>query len=58
VVLYDASRIEEVAKAPADKLVDAQRSLLLDPFDEDVIAAATENGITAPICGTGRRRYR
>lgn len=45
VLLYDASRIQEVASAPQDKLVDAQRSLLLDPSDEEVIAAAKKNGI-------------
>ncbi len=49
VVLYDASRIQEVAKAPKEKLVDAQRSLLLDPSDADVIAAALRNGISAQM---------
>ncbi len=45
VVLYDASRIEEVAKLPAEQLVEAQRSLILDPNDPEVIAAARANGI-------------
>ena len=45
VVLYDASRIEEVAKLPADELVEAQRKLILDPNDPEVIAAARRNGI-------------
>jgi len=33
VLLYDASRIEEVAKRPSEELVEAQRSLILDPRD-------------------------
>jgi nitrate reductase beta subunit len=45
VLLYDASRIEEAASAPQDSLVDAQRALLLDPFDPHVIAAAERNGV-------------
>jgi nitrate reductase beta subunit len=46
VILYDASRIEEAASAPEDSLVDAQRSLLLDPADPAVLAAARKNGIS------------
>jgi nitrate reductase beta subunit len=45
VVLYNAERIEEVANRPDEELVDAHRSLILDPFDPDVIAAACRNGI-------------
>jgi nitrate reductase beta subunit len=45
VVLYDASRIEETAKLPADQLVEAQRRLILDPNGPEVIAAARNNGI-------------
>jgi nitrate reductase beta subunit len=45
VVLYDASRIEETAKLPADQLVEGQRRLILDPNDPEVIAAARNNGI-------------
>ena len=45
VLLYDASRIEEVAKRPPEELVEAQRSLILDPNDPEVIAAARDNGI-------------
>ena len=45
VVLYDASRIEETAKLPADQLVEGQRRLILDPNDPEVIAAARKNGI-------------
>ena len=45
VVLYDASRIEETAKLPADQLVEGQRRLILDPNDPEVIAAARKNGV-------------
>ncbi len=45
VLLYDAERIEEVAKTPDSGLVEAQRSLILDPNDAQVIAAARKNGI-------------
>jgi nitrate reductase / nitrite oxidoreductase, beta subunit len=45
VLLYDAGRIAEVAKLPAEELIEAQRSLVLDPFDPEVIAAARQNGI-------------
>ena len=33
VLLYDADRIEEVAKLPDDELVEGQRSMILDPHD-------------------------
>jgi nitrate reductase beta subunit len=44
-MLYDASRVEEAMKAPEDCLVESQRSVLLDPFDPEVIAGAQANGI-------------
>jgi len=45
VLLYDAARIEEVAKSPKEELVDAQRSMILDPADPEVIAEAARAGI-------------
>ena len=45
VLLYDASRIEEAASMPDEKLVEAHRSLILDPHDPEVIAGARRNGI-------------
>lgn len=45
VLLYDADRIEEVAKVPENDLVEAQRGIIQDPFDPDVIAAAKANGV-------------
>lgn len=44
-VLYDADRIEEIATLPEEELIEAQRSMILDPFDPEVIAAARKNGI-------------
>ncbi|HHJ63850.1 MAG TPA: nitrate reductase subunit beta [Aquifex aeolicus] len=45
VILYDADRIVEAAKKSDRDLVDAQREIILDPFDEEVIKAAKANGI-------------
>ncbi len=45
VLLYDAERIEAVARTPDDGLIEAQRSLILDPHDPEVIAAARQNGV-------------
>jgi nitrate reductase beta subunit len=45
VLLYDADRIQEVAAADEDKLVDAQLGIYLDPFDPEVIMKARKNGI-------------
>jgi len=44
-LLYDADRIEETAKRPDHELVDAQRDMILDPFDAQVIREARENGV-------------
>ncbi len=45
VILYDADRIEETASVDEDKLVDEQMDMMLDPFDDEIIKAAKENGI-------------
>ncbi|MCB0747435.1 MAG: nitrate reductase subunit beta [Ignavibacteriae bacterium] len=45
VLLYDADRIEEAASAPESELIDRQLDIILDPFDEQVIQRAKENGI-------------
>ncbi len=54
VLLYDAERIEEVAKMPAEELVEAQRSLILDPHDPEVVAAARANGVHASVIEAAR----
>ncbi len=45
VLLYDAERIEEVAKRPDEELIEAHRSIVLDPFDPAVLSQAAANGI-------------
>ena len=45
-LLYDASQIEKVAAVADEDLVEAQRGMIKDPFDPEVIAAAKANGIT------------
>ena len=45
VLLYDADKIEETAKHEDHELIDAQRKMILDPFDENVIREAKKNGI-------------
>ena len=55
VLLYDADRIAEVARAADHALLDAQRSLILDPHDRDVAAAAARNGVPAATLDAARR---
>jgi nitrate reductase beta subunit len=55
VLLYDAERIEEAARADATSLADAQRSLILDPFDPAVERAAVESGVPAGVVAAARR---
>jgi nitrate reductase beta subunit len=55
VLLYDASRIEEVASRPPEELVEAQRSLILDPNDPEVVAAARANGIHDSVIESARK---
>ncbi len=54
-VLYDASRLTEIAKLPDHELVEAQRSILLDPNDPAVIEAARKNGIHDSIVESAQR---
>ena len=54
-LLYDASRIEEIASCPEDKLVEAQRDLVQDPFDPEVIAAAKANGVSDGMVNAAQR---
>jgi nitrate reductase beta subunit len=49
VLLYDAELIEKVASRPDEELVEAQRQMILDPFDVKVIAAARANGIADDV---------
>lgn len=44
-LLYDADKILDAMNVADDKLVEAQRDLILDPFDPKVREAALRNGI-------------
>lgn len=55
VLLYDADRIADVANARDDSLVDAHRSMLLDPCDPVVAAEAQRCGIAAATIDAARR---
>jgi len=55
VLLYDASRIEEVARLPDDQLIDGHRSLVLDANDPAVERAARANGIHDSVIEAAKR---
>ncbi len=55
VLLYDASRIQEAGNRPDEELIDAQRALILDPHDPQVIAAARKNGIRDSVLESARK---
>jgi nitrate reductase beta subunit len=55
VLLYDASRVHEAAAASADRLLEVQRSIILDPSDPGVAAAAAGAGIPAATIDAARR---
>jgi nitrate reductase beta subunit len=55
VVLYDASRIREAAGVPEARLVEAQRDLLLDPFDPAVQAGARAGGVADALVEAAQR---
>ncbi|HHQ48347.1 MAG TPA: nitrate reductase subunit beta [Acidobacteria bacterium] len=55
VVLYDADRIEEVASLPDEELVEGHRSLILDPHDPAVIAAARANDVPDDVIEHAQR---
>ena len=49
VLLYDADRIESVALQGDQELVAAQREMILDPFDPQVIAEAEKSGVPEEV---------
>ncbi|MGH9470473.1 MAG: nitrate reductase subunit beta, partial [Terriglobia bacterium] len=49
VVLYDADLIQATASKPDHELVEAQRSIILDPFDEAIIAQARRDGVDEKV---------
>jgi nitrate reductase / nitrite oxidoreductase, beta subunit len=46
VLLYDADGVEAAALKKDDELIEAHRSLILDPSDPEVRAGAKKNGVT------------
>jgi nitrate reductase beta subunit len=55
VLLYDAGRIEEAAKVPAERLVEAQRDIILDPSAETVVASARRSGVPDAMIDAARK---
>jgi len=55
VLLYDAEKIEEIAALPDDQLVEAQRSMILDPNDPRVIEEALRNGIHESVIESAQK---
>ncbi len=54
-VLYDADKMREAACLPDDQLVEAQRELILDPWDDEVVAEARRNGVHDAIIESARK---
>lgn len=54
-LLYDADRIEQAAKSPDHELVQAQRDIILDPFDPQVIREARENGVEDKVIESAQK---
>jgi len=54
-VLYDADKIRAAALKEDHELVEAQREILLDPHDPDVIAAAQESGVTDGVIDSAQK---
>jgi len=55
VLLYDADRLEEVANLPDEKLVEGQRSLILNPHDPEVVRKAQSAGIPDGVIESAQR---
>jgi nitrate reductase beta subunit len=54
-LLYDADRIEDAAKRPDEDLVAAQREMVLDPFDPEVVERARKNGLPDSVIESARK---
>ncbi|KAA0255861.1 MAG: nitrate reductase subunit beta [Acidobacteria bacterium] len=54
-VLYDAERVPQALAAEDAGLVEAQRGILLDPNDPEVIAGARKNGIPDDVVASAQR---
>jgi nitrate reductase beta subunit len=54
-LLYDADKMLDAMRVPDEKLVEAQRDLILDPFDPAVQAEALKNGIDERAIDSAKR---
>jgi nitrate reductase beta subunit len=54
-MLYDADRIEETARADDADLVEAMRGIIQDPFDAEVIGGARRNGLSDQVIDAAQR---
>jgi nitrate reductase beta subunit len=55
VLLYDAEQIEKVASSPQGQLIEAQRNMILDPHDPNVIKEARRNGVHDSVIDYAQR---
>jgi nitrate reductase beta subunit len=55
VLLYDASRLVDAASADREALVDAHRSIILDPNDSAVVDGALRNGVAESTLDAAQR---
>ena len=55
ILLYDADRIEDVARSSDEELIEAHRSMVLDPWDPRVIEGALANGIPESVIESAQR---
>jgi len=55
VLFYDADLIQETLNVPDSELVAAQRRMILDPNDPEVIAGARKNGIQDDVIESAQR---
>ncbi|HCG29285.1 MAG TPA: nitrate reductase subunit beta, partial [Chloroflexi bacterium] len=55
ILLYDADRIQETATLPDEELVEAQREMIQDPFDPQVIAAARASGVSDALIDAAQK---
>ncbi len=54
-LLYDADKIHEMALLKDEELVDAQREMILDPHDPQVIREARRNGVPEGVIASARK---
>ncbi len=55
VLLYDADKIQQAFTVDDHELVEAQREMVMDPIDPQVIAAANKNGIPDGVISAAQK---